>query len=78
MSHASLVSDEKTEQGIPISEITKPFPSVTRDPRSLQIYLVTTYSMPGTIPDTREIAMNGNAYPCTAAHDSSHKILEIH
>lgn len=32
MSHASLVSDEKTEQGIPISEITKPFPSVTRDP----------------------------------------------
>lgn len=77
MSHASLVSDEKTEQGIPISDY-QTLSFCDERPRSLQIYLVTTYSMPGTIPDTREIAMNGNAYPCTAARDSSHKILEIH
>lgn len=32
VSHASLVSDEKTKQGIPISDITNPFPSVMRCP----------------------------------------------
>lgn len=31
----------------------------------LQICFITTINMPGTIPDTREIVMNRNAYPCT-------------